>query len=638
MMYPGTIFELIDQSQYEPIAIEDPIVKPLFMTAITSDKGPEDYQVVEGDTFFKLYGDNISFAKHGQPLLQAANIINAGGRLFVKRVVDPASTLGNVIIFATISKVETQKTDADGNLIYINASGNETTDALDSETGSNNTPVMVENAVVKYSAKSVTGKSTINEVVNEVPNVMLEAGFAAPTVDGDGTGTYPLFVIADNGRGLSNKYIQINADYTSSKSVDYTLYMFKVIENNVTMDNVQFAFDPDKVDGNVNVSMDVRLAANAVQIKSYQFEDESRAFMKAIASLSGLEEDLASGMDYLFCKTRKGDNISGISIDADGINLANVYGIRLDNGSDGNNFDTKDADGRVIDTALKIYNKKLYATEMAKVFSEGNNNDEIFDLDKYKIDLVVDACYPEEVKRAIERFVSFRQDCFYFRDQGLGLRSLEQILAADTGEKNKFCATYLTTYDIIDPYSQKQVTVTMMYSLARLLVSHFANGRNRPLAGQLHNMILTDAIEGTVNFIPTIVPSKNQKDELAEARINYASYFDNLLVLETLYTSQEKTSQFSFVNNILAVQEIIKAVRTRCPKTRYTFMDGDDLEKYKEDVQAVLDKYSSNFMELTFEYISDATYISNKIFYGAIKVKFRNFIQTEYFKVIALPS
>lgn len=167
-------------------------------------------------------------------------------------------------------------------------------------------------------------------------------------------------------------------------------------------------------------------------------------------------------------------------------------------------------------------------------------------------------------------------------------------------------------------------------------MEHFKNGRNRPVAGKLYNMVIPEAIEGTVNFLPKITPAYDQKETLSDAKINYASYFDGLLTLETLYTSQEKNSQFSYVNNILAIQEVIKAIRTRCPKIRYSFMDGEDLEKYKEDVQAVLSKYSNNFLQLKLVYTKDESMLANKIFYATLQVRFRNFVQTEYFKVYAL--
>lgn len=620
MNYPGTIFELIDQSQYDPIKIEEPIVKPLFMAAITSDKGPEDYRVVEGDKFFKLYGDKISFEKHGQPLLQAANTINAGGALFVKRVVDPNATLANLAILATLTKVEEQKTNASGELIYLAKDGTETIDSVDPIDSTPLEPVMVSKCKVTFSAQTVTSVKSPEEVIGFV-----QSGITTPPAE-DGTGTYPLFVVTDNGRGESNKYFQITPDYTSSKGTEYTHYLFKVIEDNVNMESIAFAFNPDTVDGNVNVSMKTRLDEFALQVKVFPFDESIKAYIEAIGKIAGITDEAElSTMDALFGKNIKGVSIPSVVIDDTGINLSHSYGLRLESGDSGTFIGE-------VPTAAD------YETEMAKVF-DGTFDTCIYDVDNYKIDVIVDANYPAAVKRAIENFVEFRQDCFYFRDMGLGLKTVNQIIAAnDANMASKFCATYLTTYDIIDPYSKKQVTVTMMYDLARLIVHHFSNGRNRPLAGQLHDMILSSAIEGTVNFIPTITPAENQKETLSDARINYASYFDGVLVLETLWTSQEKMSQFSYVNNILAIQEVIKAVRTRCPKIRYSFMDGEDLEDYKKDVQGVIDKYTSNFMDITLEYISDAAYISNKIFYAAIKVKFRNFVQTEYFKVIALPS
>ena len=110
----------------------------------------------------------------------------------------------------------------------------------------------------------------------------------------------------------------------------------------------------------------------------------------------------------------------------------------------------------------------------------------------------------------------------------------------------------------------------------------------------------------------------------------------NVLTLETLFTSQEKDTQFSYINNILAIQEVIKAIRSRCPKTRYTFIDGEDLEKYREDVEAVLNKYTNNFLSLKMVYTKDESMLANKIFYASLEVQFRNFVQTEYFKIYAL--
>ena len=95
-MYPGTIFTIDDQSDIEALTISDTIEPPVQMIGFSSDKGTEDFIYIRGNAFFKQFGEKISFAKHGQPLLQAANAINNGGRLFCKRIVAPDSTLANI--------------------------------------------------------------------------------------------------------------------------------------------------------------------------------------------------------------------------------------------------------------------------------------------------------------------------------------------------------------------------------------------------------------------------------------------------------------------------------------------------------------------------------------------------------------
>ena len=178
------------------------------------------------------------------------------------------------------------------------------------------------------------------------------------------------------------------------------------------------------------------------------------------------------------------------------------------------------------------------------------------------------------------------------------------------------------------------------YSLAKLFVEHLNNGRILPPAGMKHSMIITDAIYGTLSFAPTICPEPegNQKEKLEELRVNYASYLDNQLVLESLYTSQERMSQWSWLNNVMGIQEVVRAIRRRCPAIRYSFIDGEDLERYRADVEEIIAAYRTNFKLLELEFVSDSTYSANKIFYAVLKVVYNDFIQTEMFKIVALST
>jgi len=620
-MYPGTIFEYIDQSDI-PVLETAQVIEPLFMCGITSDKGPENALVVKGKTFYELYGKDMTkaFVKHGQPLIQAATIIDAGGKLYVKRVVDPASKLANLAIIAKVTVTETQKKNAQGDPLYLTEGGLETTEP--GTAPDLNTPIMIPSGVsVKYEAKAVVGKATRDEIAIAIKSELDTVG---EEVEGLTVFTYPLFVITDNGRGVSAKSFRITPDYATSKNLDFMYHIIEVIENNEITSTVKFSMDKDIIYYGVNKSLEKAVNTIYSQVKASYIEEGVTAYVAKLASILNIDTADVEAIDILFGKDRTGLAISGFVLDATGVNLQYVYGLNLIEGVNGASFGTNP------------FGTDIYEEEMAKFFN-GTFTDDIYDVDNIKIDMIVDANYPDAVKTAIEDFVTFREDCFYFGDIGTSARTLEEITNLKSVRmKNKFCSTYHTFYDIIDPYSKKQITVTMCYSLARLLVAHFVNGRNRPVAGYLHNMVIPEAIEETINFIAKITPAANQKETLNDLRINYAGLYDGLLTIETEYTSQAKYTQFSFINNILAVQEVMKAIRTRCPKTRYSFISGDDLKKYQEDVQSVINKYTGNFKSCTLEYIGTPATEANKIFYAALKVQFKDFVQTEYFKVYAL--
>ena len=96
-MRPDTIIQYVDQSTITKIPTEL-VTAPNYLVASSCEKGPEDIREVYGQDFYKLYGTEISFAKHGQPLVQAAHVIDNGGRLIFKRVVADDAALANNII------------------------------------------------------------------------------------------------------------------------------------------------------------------------------------------------------------------------------------------------------------------------------------------------------------------------------------------------------------------------------------------------------------------------------------------------------------------------------------------------------------------------------------------------------------
>ena len=624
-MYPGTIIEWEDRSDIPSLDIASTINKPIQVIAFSSDKGSEDYGYYEGKQFFNQYGNNISFARHGQPLLQAANAINNGAKLFCKRIVAQDSTLANNGVVAYVTADNSQKTDADGNLLYIDSSTGQETTVADG-----NSPAMVSKCKISYNVVSVdkTESNDLNTVGEK---------FVAANTDG-----FPLFILADVGRGVSNKRIQISPDYELSRASEYVKYILTITENNTLLDQMQVTANPDIVElgQNINIQNVVKNRDNS-QIRCKFFEDQWYAFIDKVKSILtsesiGMtkEEVDALELEYqdllIYGKTFKGEELNeNILVETNTI-ITGIAGISLDNGSNGSfgEYPIKAA---------------TYAEELAKVFN-GEFDDCIYNVDNNPMDVIIDANYPEVVKRAIEDLVEFREDVSYLRDIGNEIdgvrtpcKSIQELKYANqTSAKNRYCSTYATWYDVIDPYTKKQITVTIGYSLARIVTKHFVNGRNRPMCGMKFECTIPEAIEGTLNFAPKITPAGNQKTEMEDLRINYATYLDGVLTIETCYTSQEKYTQLSFNNNVFNCQELIHEIRRKCPRIRYTFLDGDDFETYRKEVNSVLSKYSGNFKSLTMEYQEDSLYTLNKIYYAIIKIVFRDFVQTEKFKLLTI--
>lgn len=625
MPAPGVNIIIDDQSQINPVNLitEDEVDRPIFMVVSSADKGPEEWKKkVFGQDFYDYYGKTPSFKKHGQPLIQAANIIDAGGYVTFKRVVARDATLANLGVLAKVTVTKVHKTDAAGNLLYIDhCTGNETTSSVDAN-GHANSASHKNHIDIQLVLKSVVLNGNDPKLF---ANTFLAANKHTNAV---GTsGTYPLFLIMDNGRGVCNKRFRIYRDTTTSKPLNYVRYFIEVIENGEVLETIPFTMNPDVIENNRNMSLENEIKLKSKQLRCKFFEDEFEAFTSNLSNLLGYSTNVLSYTDPIFGTDEYGDKYPDITV-ATYPNISTTYGLQLVNGSNGLFGDCP------IQTPTWKY-------QVLAAFN-GSFSDEIYDLDNNRIDVVFDANYPDVVKRAIETLVNFREDCMYFRDMCFNVSSLEDIQTEyNKGiSRSKFIASYINYYDIYDPYTKKEIAVTVMYDLARLFVKHFINGRTRPFCGQKYEIIIptNNFVEGTLNFSPKHTPKVNQKAELDTLRANYLSFYEgDVLTMNSEYTSQVEYTQLSWIDRVLGIQEMVKAIRVLCPKIRYSFMNGDDLVKYKEDVQnQVINKYRDRFASCEIEYEEDGTYAANKILYAVIKVKFRDFIQTEIFKIIAL--
>ena len=664
-MAPGTTFIWDDQSLINVISAPeaDNTDRPVFMTVFSSDKGPEEFQKnLSGSKFLKLYDSKPNFFKHGQPLLQAFNIARAGGLQFAKRIVANDSKLANLSLVAIVTKDdEYQRTDENGNPLYEDRVTHELTTDPD---GGENPPAYRTVAKIRYELKGVditytgsnAGTNDIRVVIDDIiTKSKQEFGPTATEF------SYPLFTLMDTGRGKSEKKIRITMDTATRRPLKYAKYNMTVIESDdILENNLYFTMDPYITewvrvsdDTETNLGLETVISLDSDQLKAKFHEEFYNQFLEKVAEYSGVSAEKLDKLDILFGTDEWGnpigsayneepiDHSPAVVIDdtTGAADFAALNGTALVNGENPNGIfgDYQN----MSDMARAEYNALIRG-----VFAgEAADGDEIYDLDNTPIYVIFDADYTPAIKEAIAELVNFREDCMYFRDIGRGFTNIVSIKEqAMRYTRSRFCATYINSYDVIEPYYRKQINVTVMYNLVSKFVDHFINGANRPFAGMAYNVTFEkDIVPNTINFKPKKVPrtssnvkTYDQKQYFDDNRLNYIAYYSGTPVMDTEYTSQEAYTQLSWLNNVILVQNIIREIRRMCPRNRYTFLDGQDLIKYKKDVTSILNKYSSQFKRIEVSYIEDSNYAHNKIFYAALIVVFRDFVQSEIFKITAI--
>lgn len=619
-MYAGTKVNWHEVLMSDAVTNTNNESLPLFLCVFSADKGTEEITDFTYADFKRMYGNNADFFKHGQPLIQAHKILAAGGRVLGKRLVAEDATLANLIIVAEIISENVQKKDANGNPIYLDENGNETTTVTE-------TPATEKKVTVKYSRQSAENAKTIDQVEGAAADIQTATKF-------------PLYIICDNGRGVSYKNVRISPDYDASKTLDFMLYNIQDIEGTTVMESQRFSADPDAITYISNTKRNMGLQRSTMtQFNVKCYLEGFNAFIEKLATEAGYVDadgnpdlDTLYNLDVLFAKNKKGVPLTTFSIDNSDTDISATYGYTLVNGTNGA-FGDAPFPGEAATTEW---------TNQAVSYFGGDFSDEIYDLDYHKIDFCVDANYPDDVKHKICELADFREDFFYFRDLGLNINNLSdvQTKVSDVAwEHSPFVGDYMTTYDIIDDFSRKQIRVTMLHGVAPLLVNHYMNNPNAPVAGEFNNFIITEAIENTLNLIPRITPSIDMKTILDDLRVNYANYSsdDGIVSVQSTYTSQDHWGPLSFSSNVIITQMCIKDIRRYCPKIRFMLMDGNDFTQYKKLIQDnVISYYEKYFKSITLIYTRDDDMIAQKIFNASLYCYYKDFPQGEIFDVFAV--
>ena len=612
--YPKSRFDVVNQTQIQSIetaTVSNPTA--LYLQPYTSNKGTEEWELLTTFDGFTDTKGGISFHRHGQAQLTVAQALKSGAYVLGKRLVSDDAALANTTVMARLVKVD--------NITYV-----------------------------YFYTKSGVNCGTFEDAC--------ETGYGTFDPKAENVTDIPLFTVTPMGRGESLMFFRINPNNVSSKkknSSAHMKYSFEVMEDNETLDSIVITMNPDIIIDGVAQAMNPKIRDNSNQVRVKLYEDGVYKLVAMLAETAVDEKgnpvpasDLIN-MDFINGYDRSGTiAIGGIvtisqndgAEDSEWItnkpsdievvyDLADPIGIPLTNGS----YGTMGSDPMSNPAEME----KMLLAALGKDTDSSLFSTIIYDLDAYKIDAIFDCNWPVSVKNAIIDLVDFRGDMVFLCDLGTKANTLSLIKdTASSITNSNYSALYHNYFKIIDPFTKKEITVTMPYLLIDKLVNHISKGVGRAFAGLANNIYFTNIIENSVNYFPVEIPGINQKQELVDINVNYLSMYDGVPVMETMYVNDTEYTQLSYLHNIMAVQEIIKVIRTRCPRTRYTFLDGDDLETYISDVQTIIKEYATNFKSIDCEYMADEAYEQNNIFYAVLRVQFKNFIQEEYFKIIAI--
>lgn len=612
--YPKSRFEVVNQTHIQSIetnSVSNTVA--LYMQPYTSNKGTEEWELITTFDGFTDAKGGMSFRRHGQAQLTVAQALKSGAYVLGKRLVSEDAALANTTVMARLVKVD------DVTYVY-------------------------------FYTKSAVNCRTFEDAC--------AAGYGNFDPEAEDVTDIPLFTVTPMGRGESLLFFRINPTNVASKkkgNSSFMKYSFEVMEDNETLESIVITMNPEIIIDDIAQAMNPKIRSNSNQIRLKSYEDGVYKLVSLLAKTAVDADGNAISpadlinMDFVNGYDRSGSEAIGgiVTIAQTGgaedsewfankpsdieviYDLADSVGIPLVNGS----YGTMGKDPMNNPTEME----KMLLAALGKDDDSSLFNSIIYDLDAYKIDAIFDCNYPVSVKNAIIDLIDFRGDMVFLCDLGTKCNTLQLILDASSEiSSSNYVALYHNYFKILDPFTKKEIDVTMPYLLIDKLTSHISKGVGRPFAGIANNIYFHNIIENTVNFFPVEIPGSNQKQELVDHNINYLSIYDGVPVMETMYVNDTEYTQLSYLHNIMAVQEIIKVIRTRCPRTRYTFLDGNDLETYISDVQAIIKEYATNFKSISCEYMADEAYEQNNIFYAVLKVKFKNFIQEEYFKIIAI--
>lgn len=539
-------------------------------------EGGEDSKILDFDDYYRVLADygNPNMNVYGQSYYQVLNWLENGGRVKGIRLTAKDARPANLVVMLNINTVAVQKTDSDGNLIYLDP-----TTQLETTISVGTSPVMIDRAIVSHSLETFNALPSDNLDIRTLLKSKM-------TTDANGT-HIPLFCISCKGRGIyGNKFrFRITPTPMRDKSDKYRYYYLEFFKNQnglnridnspIVVSNSPESLNSSKLSEYIE---DAVARQSAYPVKVVALDEGYYKAVNMLLPLLKVNYPSIEAKDIdLYCFKDRNQNVyKGFDIAPTSASFDVVTGLGLESGTDG-------------EFAISNPNRDDAITARFKDLFNGAIDASINDSKEQKFRLSLDANYPSEVKAAMIawRNSENRDDHVAVIDSSI-LFTVEDLKAVLSGKNsigaNEYGVVINTqNFDTYDKYTGRYITVTTNYLWSILFAKHCIKSSHVPFGG------LSIPLNGYIaeGSLRPVLSKPEDKTAIYDLRGNYIEKENGTYMFGTNLTSQDSYSDLSYENNAFTTYEIKEALKSLSALYRFKYIDSDadlsTLNKYAAD-------------------------------------------------------
>lgn len=412
--------------------------------------------------------------------------------------------------------------------------------------------------------------------------------------DVNGYKSFPLFAVYALGRGeYGNGFrFRLNSSPQADKENAFKNYRFEVLELENVVTRKEFfggTMFADAIEGTSSLFLSDIIndaEGGSSKINMYVLESSFEAIYNEYKLAVPATDVTLDTFDVLTGKDKLGVALPGFVIDAnhaDAVALDNPDGLPLAGGGEGS-FEFNSATPESRETAIDAAYMKAF---------RGETDASILSKRRTPADLILDAGYSEEVKRELVSLMIRRYDAAGYIDGGI-LNTLTDAIAwgeAMLGLGDRIFSKEFQHYKVRDPFTGKNMPVTVTYLYASAIPFHYKNfGNQTPFVGEQYAR-LAGAIKNTLRPVVD-ADDLDVKEELYGLRLNYfQALAENTYVRGTQGTSQLTWSDLSEENNMHVLLEMKRRLEGMVAGLSYNFAEPEDRKRFTEDADRLFAEY-----------------------------------------------